>query len=57
MPQKYVFITVFQYNVRVILKLIFKNKYTVSLFNKLHFKMKICPKKNWLREGGGYLLR
>lgn len=57
MPQKYVFITVFQYNVRVILKLIFKNKYTVSLFDKLHFKMKICPKKNWLREGGGYLLR
>lgn len=48
MAQKYLFITIFQYNVNIILKLILKH--IASLFNKLHFKIKRCFKKNWLRE-------
>lgn len=55
MPQKYTFITVFLYNIKVILKP--NLKYTVNRFDKLNFKIKICSKKNWLWEEGGYLSR
>lgn len=44
-----IFITIFQY-VKIIQLIPQKKKKRASLFDKLHFKIKICFKKNWLKE-------